>query len=134
MSLHMDTKKKSITKLDILAEKISKDLPIQEVEKLELEYKKTIKHLVGTFPNDHEAAYAIALSQKRIGLIKKYKSYGVKLSTPLGYSIFLLNPGQGFSFQNHIDSKVELFLTLKVNKGGYIYISEYKKWLKDYNV
>ena len=40
----------------------------------------------------------------------KYKSYAVKAATPLGYSIFLQNQGQGFSFQQHLVHKLEGFI------------------------
>ena len=56
----------------------------------------------------------------------------MKAAHPLGYSIFLQNPGQGFSFQRHVTHKVEVFHVLEVHPGGYVFLCDYADWLRFY--
>src|SRR3990167_3667800 len=104
------------------------DMPIAQLEELEAQFKSLVCQLIDAFPNDPAIAIEIARIQKDMGLLRKYKSYGVKCCTPLGYSIFLLNEGEGFSFQNHLEFKVELFYVLSVLSGGYVFICTADEW------
>lgn len=125
--------KEQMDELRKLSVAMRQDLPILELEKLEDRFKFLVRTLVGeNFGND-SIALEIACIQKEMGLLCKYKSYGIKACTPLGYAIFLLNPGEGFSFQNHLDFKVELFYILDVSNGGYVYISTSEEWNQVFN-
>ena len=117
-----------INELRKLSVVMQQDLPIFDLEKFESQFKAIVGFLVEKYPNNTLIAFTIAQIQKKMGLLCKYKSYGVKACTPLGYAIFLLNPREGFSFQNHLDFKTELFYILHVSKGGYVYISTSEQW------
>ena len=80
-----------------------------------------------------ENARKIAQFQKNIGFLIKFKSYTVKATIPLGYTIFLHEPKEGFSFQIHKDHKVEVFHILKVMPGGYVFLCTYEDWKKTYD-
>lgn len=126
---------KSINGLEIvteLQEQLIKDLPIDELEKYEKKYKYALKNI---FSQDvsGETARRLAEIQKNIGLIFKYKSYTIKASNPLGYSIFFHNQREGFSFQQHTSHKTEVFHILDVLPGGYVFICSYDDWKKIYN-
>ena len=60
------------------------------------------------------ALRALASFQQGLGFLLKYKSYAVKAASPLGYSVFLQRPGEGFSFQRHVTHKTEIFYILDV--------------------
>ena len=62
----------------------------------------------------------------------KYKSYAVKAATPLGYSIFLQAQGQGFSFQQHVTHKTEVFHVLATRPGAYVFLCEFADWERQY--
>ena len=126
-------KKKQIEMLRKLSVVLQQDMLIADLEFLEAKYKFMIRKLVAQFTGDASVAFEIARIQKKMGLLCKYKSYGVKACTPLGYAIFLLNPGEGFSFQNHLDFKIELFHILEVIDQGYVYISSQAKWNRIYD-
>jgi mannose-6-phosphate isomerase-like protein (cupin superfamily) len=117
--------------LPILERAFCRDLPFETLERLE----SVLKHIVRSVcaaPASGAAARELAAFQQRIGLLFKYKSYTVKAANPLGYSIFLQNPGQGFSFQRHVTHKVELFHVLHVHPGGYVFLCDYADWLRVY--
>jgi len=124
----MKTKQEQLDELYGLVSVLRQDLPIVELEKHEFVFKQIIRDLVEMYSGDEDISFAIANIQKEIGLLCKYKSYGVKACTPLGYAIFLLNEGEGFSFQNHLDFKVELFHILKVLPKSYVFISSANDW------
>jgi hypothetical protein len=63
----------------------------------------------------------------------KYKAYAIKASTFLGYSLFLQNPHQGFSFQRHIAHKTEIFHIIKPLPGAFVFLCEYDTWQKIYD-
>ncbi len=75
-----------------------------------------------------EVAPAIARAQKEIGFFLKYKSYAVKAASPLGYSVFLQRPGEGFSFQRHVAHKVEIFHILEASPDAFVFICTYNQW------
>jgi hypothetical protein len=64
----------------------------------------------------------------RLGFLFKYKPYGVKIASPFGYSLFDLHPEQGFSFQLHVEPKLEAFHILRVKAGALLYISTRQEW------
>lgn len=118
--------------LPILAEHLSKDLPIETLERFETILKFVLRsNLRGKVSG--ETARTIAEFQKEIGLLCKYKSYAVKCASPLGYSVFLQNEGEGFSFQRHITHKTEVFHILNVKPGGYVFICDYNDWEQCYD-
>jgi hypothetical protein len=78
-------------------------------------------------------AREIAQFQKELGFILKYKSYTIKAATPVGYSIFLQNECEGFSFQQHVEHKLEVFHILSVKPGGYVFLCDHRDWKKAYD-
>lgn len=117
--------------LPVLARYLSTDMPIEMLERLEAILKQVLAHsLRGTVSG--EAAREVARFQQKTGLLFKYKSYAIKAASPLGYSIFIQNEGEGFSFQRHLSHKTEVFHILDVLPGGYVFICEFKDWLRVY--
>ncbi len=113
--------------LPALAEYLASDLEIAALESYEAVWKSVLRHeLAGEVSG--EAARAMAAFQRRVGLLLKYKSYAVKASSPLGYSIFLQNPGEGFSFQRHLTHKTEVFHILDVHPGGFVFLCSSEEW------
>jgi mannose-6-phosphate isomerase-like protein (cupin superfamily) len=111
---------------------LSGDRPIEVLERYEAVLKAVLRHaLAGQVSG--ETARAIAAFQLRIGPLFKYKSYAVKASSPLGYSIFLQQPGEGFSFQRHLTHKTEVFHILDAQPGGFVYLSTHEDWQQDYD-
>lgn len=118
--------------LPLLAKHLSLDQPIETLERFETILKTVLRtNLSGDVSG--ETARTIAEFQKSIGLLCKYKSYAIKCASPLGYSIFLQNEGEGFSFQRHITHKTEVFHILSVKPGGYIFICDFKDWAQCYD-
>jgi mannose-6-phosphate isomerase-like protein (cupin superfamily) len=74
----------------------------------------------------------LALFQNAYRFALKYKSYAVKAATPLGYSIFLQAQEQGFSFQQHITHKTEVFHVLATRPGAYVFLCEFADWQRQY--
>jgi len=117
--------------LPVLAEFLTMDLKIDELEKAE----RILKIILRTHIHDKvtgQDARDLALFQKEIGFLFKYKSYAIKAASPLGYSIFTQKQGEGFSFQQHISHKTEIFHILEVQKGGYVFICDYDEWNQFY--
>jgi len=120
-----------IYSLNILVDYMLQDLSIETVERFERLFKEILKGIFSR-PYSNDTVKEVMLVQKRLGFLLKYKSYAIKASNPLGYSIFIQNKGQGFSFQQHITHKTEVFHILEVLDGGYLFICDYKDWLKNY--
>lgn len=120
-----------IDSLNTLSDYLQQDLPIDTVERLERLFKDILK---GIFSQRISGAAIIEVItiQKRLGFLFKYKSYAIKASNPSGYSIFIQAKGEGFSFQQHIVHKTEVFHILEVLNGGYVFICDYKDWLENY--
>lgn len=117
--------------LPALAGHLSSDLPIAVLEAYEAVLKAVLRRgLAGEVSGD--AARAIAAFQCQVGPLLKYKSYAVKASSPLGYSIFLQNPGEGFSFQRHLIHKTEVFHILEVHPGGFVFLCTSDEWTRCY--
>ena len=94
---------------------------------------KTILQRELSAPLDGAALRELASLQQRLGFLLKYKSYAVKAASPLGYSVFLQRPGEGFSFQQHVTHKTELFYFLDVLPGGYVFLCDIEEWRRVYD-
>jgi mannose-6-phosphate isomerase-like protein (cupin superfamily) len=83
-------------------------------------------------PLDGARIRALASFQRDLGFLLKYKSYAVKAASPLGYSVFLQRPGEGFSFQQHVTHKTEIFYILDVLPGGFVFLCDFADWQRVY--
>jgi hypothetical protein len=110
---------------------LHEDLPIEQTERLEARYKKILRSKL-TAPMSGPDARELCRLQKELGFVLKYKSYAVKAATPFGYSIFLQNEREGFSFQRHVEHKLEVFHILSVKPGGYVFLCDYEDWKRVY--
>jgi mannose-6-phosphate isomerase-like protein (cupin superfamily) len=120
-----------LASLPPLVELLREDAPIARTELLEALYKRILRALL-TRPISGPDARQVAHYQKQLGFVMKYKSYAVKAATPLGYSIFLQNQGQGFSFQQHLVHKLEVFHIVQVKPGGFVFLCNFEDWEKVY--
>ena len=120
-----------IGSLPVLAEFLLEDLPIERTERLEALVKLVLRDALSG-PISGEDARSIARFQKELGFVLKYKSYAIKASVPLGYSIFLQNDGEGFSFQRHVEHKLEVFHIVHVKPGGYVFLCDFEDWKRVY--
>jgi mannose-6-phosphate isomerase-like protein (cupin superfamily) len=120
-----------LASLPILVELLREDAPIERTELLEALCKKVLRALL-TKPISGPDARQVARFQKQLGFVMKYKSYAIKAATPLGYSIFLQNQGQGFSFQHHLVHKLEVFHIVQVKPGGFVFLCNFEDWEKVY--
>jgi mannose-6-phosphate isomerase-like protein (cupin superfamily) len=120
-----------IRSLPVLIEFLHQDLPIARTECLETLVKLVLRDaLTGRITG--EEARSIARFQKELGFVLKYKSYAIKASVPLGYSIFLQKDGEGFSFQRHVEHKLEVFHIVTVKPGGYVFLCDFEDWKRAY--
>jgi len=118
--------------LESLVERLRADSAIDVLEQAERDLKQHLQDaLAGRI--DGGAIRALASLQQQIGFLPKYKSYAVKAASPLGYSVFLQRPGEGFSFQQHIEHKTELFYILDVPPGGYVFLCDFDEWQRVYD-
>src|SRR6266513_2102867 len=104
-----------------LVDALRVDSPIAVLEHSERELKQILARELAA-PMDGARMRALATFQQALGFLLKYKSYAVKAASPLGYSVFLQRPGEGFSFQQHVTHKTEIFLILDVPPGGYVFL------------
>jgi hypothetical protein len=102
-------------------------MSIESLEQFEASWKLALDEIM-TAPLTGSDARRIAAFQRDVGLLPKYKSYAIKASSPLGYSVFFQEPGQGFSFQQHRHHKVEIFHVLDVNPGSFALICTLDEW------
>ena len=117
--------------LPTLGKFLREDSPIDQTERLEALYKQILRaKLAG--PMSGRDARELARFQKDLGFVLKYKSYAVKAATPFGYSIFLQNEREGFSFQRHVEHKLEVFHILSVKPGGYVFLCDFEDWKRVY--
>jgi mannose-6-phosphate isomerase-like protein (cupin superfamily) len=117
--------------LPVLGEFLHQDLPIEHAERLEGLLKEALRATLAG-PISGPDARDIARFQQQVGFVMKYKSYTIKASTPVGYSIFLQNEREGFSFQRHVVHKLEVFHILSVKPGGYVFLCDYEEWKSTY--
>jgi mannose-6-phosphate isomerase-like protein (cupin superfamily) len=114
-----------------LVDALRTDSPIAVLEARERELKQILaRELAG--PLDGPAIRALAAFQQELGFLLKYKSYAVKAASPLGYSVFLQRPGEGFSFQQHVTHKTEIFYILDVLQGGFVFLCDFADWERIY--
>ncbi len=118
--------------LPALLEAMRAEGTIDEVERLEDLLKASLGSL---FERGISASEAIELARLHAGLgfTIKLKSYAIKATTPLGYSVFLQEPGRGFSFQRHLEHKVELFHILAAPPGSLVFVSDFADWERAYD-
>jgi hypothetical protein len=114
-----------------LARQLRADSPIAVIEQFERRLKEMLTREL-TAPPDGARIRALASFQRDLGFLLKYKSYAVKAASPLGYSVFLQRPGQGFSFQQHVSHKTEIFYILDVLPGGYVFLCDFEAWREVY--
>jgi mannose-6-phosphate isomerase-like protein (cupin superfamily) len=117
--------------LPALGDFLARDLPLPVLEVYEDLYKGVLRAALAG-PVAGPAARELAGFQLAVGLLLKYKSYAVKAASPLGYSIFLQNPGEGFSFQRHVTHKTEVFHILDAHPGGFVFLCSHEQWLAVY--
>jgi len=114
-----------------LARQLRADSPIAVLEQFERQLKAMLaQELTATM--DGARIRALASFQRDLGFLLKYKSYAVKAASPLGYSVFLQRPGKGFSFQQHVTHKTEIFYILDVLPGGYVFLCDFDVWREVY--
>lgn len=118
--------------LPALAECIKQNNDIATLERYET-VLKAILLAYCTPTMSGEDARKIAEFQKAVGFLFKFKTYTIKATIPLGYTVFLHEPKEGFSFQIHKEHKVEVFHILKVMPGGYAFLCTYEDWKKTYD-
>ena len=111
---------------------LATDLPIAVLERFEEVWKGILAGALHPGVSGADAR-AVAAFQQRLGPLLKYKSYAVKAASPLGYSIFLQSPGEGFSFQRHRTHKVEVFHILDVHPGGFVFLASFDEWRRAYD-
>ena len=123
---------KRLEQLEALREPLTSDMPIASLERFEASWKSSLDELLTT-PLTGGEARRVAAFQRDIGLLPKYKSYAIKASSPLGYSVFFQEPGQGFSFQQHRVHKVEIFHVLDTRPGSFALICSLDEWNASYD-
>jgi len=122
----------ALEELEKLREPLTADMPIQALERVEESWKRALGELLEA-PLTGEEARRVAAFQRDIGLLPKYKSYAIKASSPLGYSVFFQEPGKGFSFQQHRHHKVEIFHILEAMPGAFALLCTLDEWNAAYD-
>lgn len=110
-----------------VAAALKRPMKIERAEDIEAIFKRYLKTAFAAKLTSADASF-IAEIAKTVGFVLKFKPYGIKCATALGYSIFFLRPGMGFSFQRHRTRKTELFHMLDILDRGQIYLSTSKEW------
>jgi hypothetical protein len=118
--------------LPALGAHLAADSPIEVLEGFEAILKSVLLDgLSGEVSGP--TARRVARFQQELGFLFKYKSYSVKCSTPLGYSVFLQREREGFSFQRHVTRKTEVFHVLEAPDGAYAFVCAYDEWARSYD-
>jgi hypothetical protein len=115
-----------------LVQALRADSPIAALEESERQLKLILADQMSA-PLDGERIRSLASFQRDLGFLLKYKSYAVKAASPLGYSVFLQRPGEGFSFQQHVTHKTEIFYILDVLAGGFVFLCDFADWQRIYD-
>lgn len=110
-----------------LASQFHRPMPLRETERIEAVLKTHLRELLGRRLSGDEARF-LARWQRDLGFLLKYKSYGIKCATPLGYSVFLQNSGEGFSFQRHLTHKTEVFHILEPLEKALVFLCRSEEW------
>lgn len=108
-----------------------KSMSFESVERVESLLKFVLKKMLSNSLSGTDAR-SLCNDLKAQGLMFKFKPYAVKASNPFGYSVFLQRPKEGFSFQNHLEHKTEVFHILNVLPGGYVFLCKYDQWKEHY--
>ncbi|HEX9983778.1 MAG TPA: cupin domain-containing protein [Thermoanaerobaculia bacterium] len=132
MPRNHNTPARELETLATLVPELRADRSIDETEGLERRLKTLLLQALRP-PVSAATARRIAELQNAIGFIPKFKSYSIKASLPLGYSVFLHNEREGFSFQQHTSHKVEVFHILEAMPGAYVFLCPYPEWQKVYD-
>jgi mannose-6-phosphate isomerase-like protein (cupin superfamily) len=120
-----------IALLPALESQLRADSTIDRIEAVE----NVLKSILATLfqgPLSGSLCRHLAQFQNAYRFALKYKSYAVKAATPLGYSIFLQAQEQGFSFQQHVTHKTEVFHVLDTKPGAYVFLCESADWQRQY--
>ncbi len=112
--------------ISLIGNFLSSASEIGAVERAEYALKQHLLALMKS-PVSGDDARFLATWSRDLGFILKSKPYGVKCTTPLGYSIFLLKPGEGFSFQRHLSRKTEVFHILEPLDGARAFVCDYER-------
>ncbi|WP_377643207.1 hypothetical protein [Oryzobacter terrae] len=107
---------------------LARPRPYREVEDLEQALLSLWRDVLGGPANDLGDLEACSAFFSRVGFFHKYKTYGVKVALPFGYSLFDLAPGRGFSFQVHEEPKLEGFHVLRPKTGAFLYVADLDEW------
>ena len=118
--------------LAALVEQLRTDSPIAVLEEAERRLKSRLQRELSA-AHDGATMRELAALQQRLGFLLKYKSYAVKAASPLGYSVFLQRPREGFSFQQHVTHKTEIFYILDVLPGGFVFLCDFDDWKRIYD-
>ncbi|HBL28421.1 MAG TPA: hypothetical protein DD490_16435 [Acidobacteria bacterium] len=121
----------TLDELEALREPLTSDMGIDALEGFEASWKEALGEILAA-PLGGDDARRLAAFQRDIGLLPKYKSYAIKASSPLGYSVFFQEPGRGFSFQQHRHHKVEIFHVLEARPESFALICSLEEWLATY--
>ncbi len=108
-----------------LINKLHAEAKYTDLEVVEAEYKSELMYLSA----NRRYQELLDLSCE-VGFLLKQKSYGIKCSLPTGYSIFLLNQNEGFSYQRHETYKIELFHFFRPDHTSFCYLAPYHKFLE----
>lgn len=108
-----------------LINQLHAEINYKDLEKAEVVYKQELISLA----KNKDYQKVLDLSYK-IGFLFKQKAYGVKCSLPTGYSLFLLNQNEGFSYQRHESFKIELFHFFRPDQTTFCYLAPYNKFLE----
>src|SRR5215831_6530486 len=122
----------STAPLSSLVDALRADSPIATLEAAERQLKTVLQEQLAR-PLDGDQIRSLAAFQQDLGFLLKYKSYAVKAASPLGYSVFLQRPGEGFSFQQHVTHKTEIFYILDVLPGGFVFLCDFDDWKRTYD-
>ena len=109
-------------------EALARPRAIEVVERVEMLTKSLWADVLHGGAFDEQAAHDCGAFFSQLGFFFKYKPYGVKIASPFGYSVFDLKDGEGFSFQLHIEPKLEGFHILRAKNRSLIYISSRDEW------
>ena len=115
-----------------LVDALRADSSIAVLEESERQLKRVLTDALAA-PLDGARIRSLASFQQDLGFLLKYKSYAVKAASPLGYSVFLQRPGEGFSFQQHLTHKTEIFYILDVQPGGFVFLCDFADWQRVYD-
>jgi len=122
---------RALDQLEGLREPLTSDMRIEALEKFEAVWKDALGEILAA-PLTGDGARRLAAFQRDVGLLPKYKSYAIKASSPLGYSVFFQEPGKGFSFQQHRHHKVEIFHVLEARPESFALICSLEEWTATY--